>query len=204
MGGCSARFQPRSGIVGTYNRANALARLGEYESAINLYAGVLDQQPTHEDAAFNKALVERLLEQQQQQQQSEEQQNESENQQQQQDSESQQSQSNDQEQQSDQQTSEADADPSEQQQQEQDLESDNQDQQRQELVNRDEKQEALEQWLRRVLTNQAACCEESFSTKPNNDCAMATTKIDRVKKYGKAPWYLDFAASTKRNVRREC
>ena len=143
-------FNQDQSIVGTYNRANALARLGEYESAINLYAGVLDQQPTHEDAAFNKALVERLLEQQQQQQQSEEQQNESQNQQQQQDSESQQSQSNDQEQQSDQQTNEADADPSEQQQQEQDLESDNQDQQRQELVNRDEKQEALEQWLRRV------------------------------------------------------
>ena len=136
--------------VGTYNRANALARLGEYQGAIALYADVLEQEPDHEDAAFNKALVERLLEQQQQQ--SEEQQNESANQQQQQqqDSESQQSQSNDEQQQSDQQANEADSDPSEQQQNEQDLEGENQDEERQELVNRDEKREALEQWLRRV------------------------------------------------------
>ena len=132
-------------------QANALARLGEYQGAIALYADVLEQEPDHEDAAFNKALVERLLEQQQQQ--SEEQQNDSANQQQQQqqqDSESQQSQSNDEQQQSDQQANEADSDPSEQQQSEQDLEGENQDEERQELVNRDEKREALEQWLRRV------------------------------------------------------
>ena len=143
-------FNKDQSDVGTYNRANTLARLGEYQDAIDLYATVLQQQPDHEDAAFNKALIERLL-QQQQQQQSDEQDNESESQQQQQDSESQQSQNNDEQQQSDQQADESQSDPSDQQSEsEQDLEGDDQNEQRQEMVNRDEKQEALEQWLRRV------------------------------------------------------
>ena len=143
-------FNKDQSDIGTYNRANTLARLGEYQDAIDLYATVLQQQPDHEDAAFNKALIERLL-QQQQQQQSDEQDNESESQQQQQDSESQQSQNNDEQQQSDQQADESQSDPSDQQSEsEQDLEGDDQNEQRQEMVNRNEKQEALEQWLRRV------------------------------------------------------
>lgn len=135
--------------VGTYNRANALARMGEYQRAIDLYDDVLQQEPEYEDAAFNKALIERLL-QQQQQQQSEEQQEDSENQQQQQNSESEQSQSNDQ-QQSDQQETDSQVDPTEEPSEtEQPQDGDDQNEQRQELVNRNEKQEALEQWLRRV------------------------------------------------------
>ena len=47
-------------------------------------------------------------------------------------------------------------------------------------MNRDEKRE-LRQWLRRVPDDQAAYCEENFSTKPNSDCAMASTRTGRVK-----------------------
>ncbi|MCY4344652.1 MAG: VWA domain-containing protein [Gammaproteobacteria bacterium] len=47
-----------------YNLGNALARLGEYQAAIAAYAQALTSAPNHEDAAFNKALVEQLLEQQ--------------------------------------------------------------------------------------------------------------------------------------------
>ena len=54
--------------TGTYNSANAQARLGNYQRALDLYTKVLTEDPAHEDATFNKALVERLLQQQQQQQ----------------------------------------------------------------------------------------------------------------------------------------
>ena len=136
--------------TGTYNRGTAEARLGNYQKALDLYAKVLSETPAHEDAAFNKALIERLL-QQQQQQQDEAKQEGSDNQQEQQSANSEQSQSNEEQQQSDQQSDENASDPTdEQRESEQESDSDDSEQQRQELVNRDEKREALEQWLRRV------------------------------------------------------
>jgi Ca-activated chloride channel homolog len=41
-----------------YNRGNALARLGELDAAIDAYQRVLDIDPDHADARFNKALLE--------------------------------------------------------------------------------------------------------------------------------------------------
>jgi Ca-activated chloride channel family protein len=52
-----------------YNTGNALAQLGEADQAIAAYDKVLEQQPEHEDALANKALLERLKNQQEQQQQ---------------------------------------------------------------------------------------------------------------------------------------
>jgi Ca-activated chloride channel family protein len=52
-----------------YNRGNALAQLGRYQEALDSYDRVLQQQPEHEDAAYNRQLVEQALKQQQQQQQ---------------------------------------------------------------------------------------------------------------------------------------
>lgn len=49
-----------------YNRGNALARSGELSQALAAYDAALAAHPGHEDATFNRALVERLLEQQQQ------------------------------------------------------------------------------------------------------------------------------------------
>lgn len=57
-----------------YNRGNALAKSGQLEAAIEAYAQALEIDPEHEDAAFNKALVEELLKQQQEQQQEQQQQ----------------------------------------------------------------------------------------------------------------------------------
>lgn len=51
-----------------YNQANALARAGELEEALSAYNQVVEQQPDHEDALFNRKLVQQLLEQQQQEQ----------------------------------------------------------------------------------------------------------------------------------------
>jgi Ca-activated chloride channel family protein len=53
-----------------YNRGNALARAGRLEEAISAYDEALKRRDDMEDAAFNKALLEQLLEQQQNQEQS--------------------------------------------------------------------------------------------------------------------------------------
>jgi len=56
-----------------YNLGNALARANSFEESIAAYDRVLEIEPDHEDARFNRELVEKLLEQQQQQQQQEQQ-----------------------------------------------------------------------------------------------------------------------------------
>jgi Ca-activated chloride channel family protein len=50
-----------------YNLANTQAKLGKYEDALTNYEKALGEDPNHEDAAHNKAIVEQLLNQQQQQ-----------------------------------------------------------------------------------------------------------------------------------------
>uniref|UniRef100_UPI0032B0FD3E VWA domain-containing protein n=1 Tax=uncultured Abyssibacter sp. TaxID=2320202 RepID=UPI0032B0FD3E len=52
-----------------YNLGNALARSGDLEAASQAYAEALAMNPDHEDAAFNKSLVDALKQQQDQQQQ---------------------------------------------------------------------------------------------------------------------------------------
>ncbi len=56
-----------------YNQANALAKAGKLQEALDLYSQTLQQQPDNEDAAFNKKLVEELLQRQQQEQQEQQQ-----------------------------------------------------------------------------------------------------------------------------------
>jgi Ca-activated chloride channel family protein len=49
-----------------YNRGTALARAGEFEAAQQALAAALERDPDHADAAHNKDLVDRLLEQRRQ------------------------------------------------------------------------------------------------------------------------------------------
>lgn len=49
-----------------YNRGNALARAGELRAAIAAYDRALELDPDHEDARYNRDLLEKLLEQQRQ------------------------------------------------------------------------------------------------------------------------------------------
>lgn len=58
-----------------YNRGNALAKSGDIEGAIEAYNKVLSNNPDHEDAATNKALLEQMQDQQNQDQQNQDQQN---------------------------------------------------------------------------------------------------------------------------------
>lgn len=105
-----------------YNLGNALAKLNKLDDAIKAYDKVLEQQPGHQDAAFNKALLEQLKQQQEQQDQQggdqKQNQQDSQNDGQQQDSQNQSGQSNDQ-QNSDQQQSQSGEQGSEQQNQQQ-------------------------------------------------------------------------------------
>ena len=61
-------FATSAGVENDYNRGNALARSGDLEGALATFDQVLASDPEHEDAAFNKALIEQLLEQQSQEQ----------------------------------------------------------------------------------------------------------------------------------------
>ena len=66
--------------TGNYNLGNALAMDQKYEEAIAAYQRALNQEPQHQDAIHNKALVEQLLKEQQEQQQSSSSENQDENQ----------------------------------------------------------------------------------------------------------------------------
>ena len=136
--------------TGQYNQGNALARMQQYAQAIAAYDQVLSQQPDHEDALYNKKLVERLLKDQQ----------DSDAQ-----SEQQQSQNNEQQENEDQQEGE-DQEQQSDEQQESDQQQEQKEQQAaeaQESESRDEKQEALEQWLRRVPDDPGGLLRRKFS-----------------------------------------
>ncbi|SVC59419.1 uncharacterized protein METZ01_LOCUS312273, partial [marine metagenome] len=64
-GGSAAGFGTLEDIDNLYNLGNALAKLGEFESAIDAYEEVLETDPNSEDARYNRDLLEDLLKQQQ-------------------------------------------------------------------------------------------------------------------------------------------
>ena len=63
--GAEQRFSADQSPRGSYNRGNALAGQGKLKDAIAAYDATLEVFPGDEDAAFNKALLEKLLEKQQ-------------------------------------------------------------------------------------------------------------------------------------------
>ena len=168
-----ASAQP-SAAEGHYNLGNALAHLGDFESAIEAYDRALAAAPGNEDAAFNKSLIEQLQQQQQQasEQDSQEQQNEGgnnpENARQPQDgAPDEQRQSDDQQQSSEQ--NQNDAEQQQQEQEDQSGEGANQDQMQAQLDDaaRDEQREALEQWLRRVPDDPGGLLRRKFEYETN-------------------------------------
>ena len=166
-------------LESTYNAGNSLARLGEYEEAIKAYDQVLKQMPDHEDALFNKNLLEEELEQQQQQSGQDQQQDEREGQDKQEssDKEQQQQQGQDQEQQaSNNENQSSEQEDGEQEQQEQEAQAQQQEQnqgeqteqeQQEQLANAesippDEEEQATEQWLRRIPDDPAGLLRRKF------------------------------------------
>jgi len=146
-----------------YNRGNALARLNRFPEAIASYDQVLALAPDHEDAQYNKELLEQLMEQQEQEQEQQQQQNnEGENQdqeqqegEQQQNQQQQQSQDQQQSEQSEQdQQQEQEQQSQDQQQSDEESESDPQEQEMPEPQEGEqpdsEEEQAMQQWLRRI------------------------------------------------------
>lgn len=58
---------------GYYNQGNALAHMGQYEAALNAYRQALNINPHHQDANYNKKVIEALLKQDRKKQQNEQQ-----------------------------------------------------------------------------------------------------------------------------------
>ncbi len=153
---------------GHYNRGNALALSGNYAEAIAAYELTLAVDPEHEDAIFNKEIVEQLLEQQQSEQgESQEGNNESEQSDQNSDQQSEQDQENsdqqdqesqegDENQQQDQQQNEA---PEDQENSESNSEQNTPSQNSNEEF---EEQQSLEQWLRRIEDDPGELLERKF------------------------------------------
>ncbi|MGI9225169.1 MAG: VWA domain-containing protein [Woeseiaceae bacterium] len=65
----AARFAEQNDSRNLYNLGNALARQGEFETAIDAYEEVLEMDPDNEDAVYNRDLLKQLLEQQAEQEQ---------------------------------------------------------------------------------------------------------------------------------------
>lgn len=61
-------FETDDSPEAAYNLGNSLARSGQLEAALAAYKKTLEKTPNHEDARFNKALIEQLLQQQNQNQ----------------------------------------------------------------------------------------------------------------------------------------
>lgn len=59
-------YADESGIEALYNKANALARMGQYQTAIQTYEELLQKMPGHEDGAYNKEYLEKQLQRQNQ------------------------------------------------------------------------------------------------------------------------------------------
>ena len=155
---------------GHYNLGNTLARQGQLDAAIAAYEKALELEPEHEDALFNKE----LLEQAKQESESEDSEN-----QEQEDNENSESEQNQEQQSDDQESSEGepqdDADSAEQEQEdqeEQQQESEEQEEQTGEEQEAEAQQEpddatdeeraAMEQWLRRVPDDPGGLLRRKF------------------------------------------
>ncbi len=163
-----------SAATGHYNLGNALAHLGDLDGAIAAYDRALAAEPNHEDAAFNRNLLEQLQQQQQQaaDQENGEQQNEGgnapENERQPQDSPpGEQQQSQDQQASAEQNPNEGEEQQPPPEQQSNEGEGEQPMQAQQEDSARDEQREALEQWLRRVPDDPGGLLRRKFEYETN-------------------------------------
>jgi Ca-activated chloride channel family protein len=145
-----------SGLPGAeahYNRGNALAHLGEFEGAIAAYDSALELAPDHEDALFNRDLVEQMRRQQEQQQQ-EQQQGESEN------SESSEGEQGEQEEQ--QQSEQTESSSEESSEPESDQQQGEPSQEEMDAIWSEEDAQAMEQWLRRIPDDPGGLLRRKF------------------------------------------
>ena len=162
-----AAFSLDASADGHYNRGNSLALSGNYQEAIAAYDTAIGLDPNHEDAIYNKEIIEQLL-QEQESQEGESEGEDSEDQQQQQGSEQEQEEQENSEQQ-DQESQEGNQEQEQQQQQQQSPEeqesSESNSEQNTPSENSNEEfeeQQALEQWLRRIEDDPGELLQRKF------------------------------------------
>ena len=161
-------FRRQQDPEASYNLGNTLARDGQYEAAIAAYDRTLEQIPDHEDAIFNRDLVARLLEEQRAQEQA----SESEGEQgtnPQDDSTSRQADDGREEQSDDpgEQTEQPREDESQEKEQNEADAAQDQSEAEQGESDRDERQDAMEQWLRRVPDDPGGLLRRKFQYETN-------------------------------------
>jgi len=167
------RFKTDASADGHYNRGNALAQSGQIEEALDAYNKTLELNPEHEDAVFNKALLEQAQENQEgessdkdnQESQEDSEQDSEQERSQQSESDSSESQEEDESEQSDQSEGEEGEqqekdEQSAEEQAEQNEESEAAEEEAREAT--DEQKAAMEQWLRRVPDDPGGLLQRKF------------------------------------------
>ena len=156
-------FRKNKTSDGFYNQGNALARIGQYEDSIASYQQALISKPNDPDTLFNKALVEKLLEEKQQSndqdgQNQQDEQSDSSN-------DSQNSSADEQQEQNKEENQSGDENKSQEEQGQEDKSSEQGTEPQQEEDDestRDEKKQALAQWLRRVPDDPGGLIRRKF------------------------------------------
>ena len=144
-------FAPEKSTRSLYNHATSMAKSQQLQQALDAYNKLLEKQPEHEDALFNKKIVEDLLKQQQQNQQQQDQESDQEDK----DKQSQDSESDSQEQQKNDEKSDQEKESQEQEQQNAEQQSEQEAEQKEmemteDQRNKSEKDQALEHWLQKI------------------------------------------------------
>ena len=172
FGEADQRFSTDPSPTGTYNRGNALARQGKYQDAIDAYDATLRATPGDQDAAFNKALIEKLLKQQQQSADNDKESQRNRDQSQSDQSRDKNSAGNQNDEDSKPQDGQqADKPPNKKEQQAKQDKSQTSDEQKKETAQRDEprdeERDSLEQWLRRVPDDPSGLLRRKFQYETN-------------------------------------
>ena len=154
-----------SGTEHLYNKGNALAQLQRYPEAIEAYQKALSLNPEHEDALYNKEIVEKMLKEQEQQQEKQDNQDSKEQDEQKQDEKEQKqdSQSQEEQKQDEKEQKQDSQSQEEQKSQEQKQKEQKQDEKEQKQEKTpDETQQANEQWLRKIPDDPGGLLKRKF------------------------------------------
>ncbi|MBT8146771.1 MAG: tetratricopeptide repeat protein, partial [Gammaproteobacteria bacterium] len=162
-----AAFSADDSADGHYNRGNALALAGNYPEAIAAYDLALELQPDHEDAIYNKEIIEQLLEEQESQEGESEGESSDEQQQQQGSEQEQQDQENSDQQEQESQEGNQDQEQQQQQQQQPEEQEGSESNSEQNTPSEEsneefEEQQSLEQWLRRIEDDPGELLQRKF------------------------------------------
>ena len=208
----ASQFDNIDSTDGRYNLGNAFAKQMRLEEAIEAYDEALKLDPDNEDAAFNRQLVQELIEQQQQDGENQEQQDSGqEDQQQEGNSDQQQGENEDQNQDGDSEQQQQEGEPEQQQQGEnEDQQQEGEPEQQQQAGNEDQNQDgeadqqqsqvgeenqldadsemdseekqALEQWLRRIPDDPGGLLRRKFRSQ--HEERLKQGQISRQSEYG--------------------